>query len=121
MKLKQFEELVAEALDELPEEIAKHMDNIAITVADWPSHAELESTGRRSPYDLLGLYQGVPLTQRGQSYNLLPPDRIVLFRRPLEAAARSPAAMRELVRNTVVHEIAHHFGISDERIKEIGY
>ena len=108
-------------MDGVPEEIARHMDNIAITVADWPSQAELASTGYRSPYMLLGLYLGVPLTQRGRGYNLLPPDRIVLYRRPLEAAAHSPAAMRELVRSTVVHEIGHHFGISDERLRELGY
>lgn len=121
MREEAFEALVAEALEALPEEIRRHIDNVAITVADWPSPADLASTGHRSPYALLGLYQGIPLTRRGRGYNLVPPDRIVLFRGPIEHLASSPAAIRELVQRTVVHEIAHHFGIDDARLRELGY
>lgn len=121
MRREDFEQLVAEALDALPEEIQRYMDNVAVTIAEWPSRADLARTGHRSPYELLGLYQGVPLTRRGVGYNLVPPDRIVLYRGPIEAIAHTPAAVREQVQRTVVHEIAHHFGISDERLRELGY
>ena len=121
MNLEQFDELVAEALDGLPPDIGRFMDNIAITTAEWPTRDELRRTGHRSPYALLGLYQGVPLTERTHGYNLTPPDRIVLYQRPIEALARTAAEMRALVQSTVIHEVAHHFGISDARLKELGY
>jgi predicted Zn-dependent protease with MMP-like domain len=116
----QFDKLVGEALDGLPPELAKYMDNIAVTTAEWPSREELRQTGHRSPYALLGLYQGVPLTQRGRGYNLTPPDRIVLYQRPIEAVARTAEEIRALVQSTVIHEVAHHFGISDARLRELG-
>ncbi len=121
MNAREFEVLVGEAMDSLPEEFRQRLDNIAITVADWPTRDELARTGQRSPYGLLGLYQGVPLTQRGRGYNLIPPDRIVLYRRPILASADSPEAIRTLVQRVVIHEIAHHFGISDARLRELGY
>lgn len=121
MNRDRFEELVAEALDGLPADIRQHIDNVAITVADWPSPFELARSGRRSPYELLGLYQGVPLTRRGQGYNLIPPDQIILFRGPILAISRTPLEARHIIERTVVHEIAHHFGLSDERLRELGY
>ena len=117
----QFQELVEEALADLPAEIVQHMDNVAITIADWPSADELQRTGIGHGRQIFGLYQGIPLTKRGKGYNLVAPDQIILYRGPLQAAFRSLSALREQVRRTVVHEIAHHFGISEARIRELGY
>jgi predicted Zn-dependent protease with MMP-like domain len=117
----QFQELVEEALADLPAEIIEHMDNVAITIAYWPSAAELQRTGISHGRQIFGLYQGIPLTKRGKRYNLVAPDQIILYRGPLQAAFRSLSALREQIRRTVVHEIAHHFGISEERIRELGY
>jgi predicted Zn-dependent protease with MMP-like domain len=117
----QFQALVEEALADLPTEILQHMDNVAITIADWPSAAELRRAGVRHGPQLFGLYEGIPLTKRGKGYNLVAPDRIILYRGPLQAAFRSLPALREQIGRTVVHEIAHHFGIGEARIRELGY
>lgn len=117
----EFEALVAEALDDLPPEILERMDNVAVTVAYWPGRAQLARAGVKSPNTLFGLYEGVPLTKRGTGYGMVPPDRITLFQGPLEAACGTLAAIREQVRRTVIHEIAHHFGIDEDRIRELGY
>jgi predicted Zn-dependent protease with MMP-like domain len=121
MTPEEFQALVAEALDDLPSEILERMDNVAVTVAYWPSRAQLTRAGVKSPHTLFGLYEGVPLTKRGAGYGMVPPDRITLFQGPLEAACRTPAALREQVRRTVIHEIGHHFGIDEDRIRELGY
>lgn len=117
----QFEALVEQALTDLPAEIREHMDNVAITVADWPTSSELKRARVAHPSQLFGLYEGVPLTKRGTHYNLVTPDRIIIYRGSLQAACRTPTAMREQIRRTVVHEIAHHFGISEARLRELGY
>ena len=117
----EFQALVAEVLDDLPSEIVERMDNVAVTVAYWPSREQLARAGLRHPATLFGLYEGVPLTKRGIHYGMVPPDRITLFQGPLEASHRTQAAIREQVRRTVIHEIAHHFGIDENRIRELGY
>ena len=117
----QFETLIEQALADLPAEILQHMDNVAITIADWPSASELKRAGVSPRRQLFGLYEGIPLTKRGQHYNLVAPDRIILYRGPLQAAHHTLPALREQVRRTVVHEIAHHFGIGEARIRELGY
>jgi predicted Zn-dependent protease with MMP-like domain len=117
----QFEALVEQALADLPAEIRAHVDNVAITVADWPTASELKRAEVTDPRQLFGLYEGVPLTRRGAHYNLVTPDRIVLYRGPLQAAYRTSTGLQEQVRRTVVHEIAHHFGIDEARIRELGY
>jgi len=116
-----FRTLVDQALSELPPDILQHLDNVAITVADWPSRSEMERAGVSHPHRLFGLYEGIPLARRGRNYTLVTPDRIILYRGPLLAANRSPATLRAQVRRTVVHEIAHHFGIREARIRELGY
>ena len=103
-----FEKLVVEALDSLPENIRKKMDNVEIVV---------ERGSSKGPY--LGLYQGVPKTVWGRGFGMRLPDKITIFQQPLERMARSEEELKEIVKNTVWHEIAHHFGITDERIKEI--
>jgi predicted Zn-dependent protease with MMP-like domain len=108
----QFDRLVAEALDSIPAELAALIDNCVILVEEWPPPDEP---------DLLGLYEGIPLTERGQFYNGVLPDRIFIFRAPILRLCDSVAEAVEEVHTTVVHEIAHHFGISDARLHELGY
>jgi predicted Zn-dependent protease with MMP-like domain len=109
-----FARLVARALDELPAEFRERMRNIEIVVEDEPSPEQLRGDG-----ELLGLYEGVPLTDRGAMEPYLP-DRISIFRGPIERISASPRRQADIVRDTVVHEIAHHFGISDKRLGELG-
>lgn len=117
----QFDELVAEALDSLPDFFLERLQNIEVVVAEWPSTATLRQMGMANRLELLGLYEGVPLTERTSNYGLTPPDLITLFQRPIIAATDgSLDAVRAEVRHTVIHEIAHHFGISDERLWELG-
>lgn len=123
---KQFEELVGEALDELPPFFQAQMDNVVILVQMWPSRHTLRQMGLPPGQTLLGLYSGIPLTERTHAYNLVPPDTITLFQGPIEHAASATLVgdylerVREEVRHTIVHEIAHHFGIDDDRLVELG-
>jgi predicted Zn-dependent protease with MMP-like domain len=113
-----FEQLVADALDRIPEELAKVMDNVAVVVEDWPTPQQL--AGRKGI--LLGLYEGIPLTRRSPlSYASVLPDRITIFRGPLCQVAADEVDLVKLVTTTVIHEVAHHFGISDERLGELGW
>jgi len=105
-----FEELVADALDGIPPELAGYMDNVAVMVAE---------DSRRS--DLFGLYEGIPLTDRADYGGLALPDRITIYRRPILSVCHSEADVVRQVRITVVHEIGHHFGISDGRLHELGW
>jgi len=108
---KRFEELVGDALDELPEELAKSIENVAIIVAD---HAD----GR----PLFGLYEGIPLTRRGPlSYGGAMPDRITIYQGTISAHCHDEAELVAQIRKTVIHEVAHHFGISDPRLEELGW
>jgi predicted Zn-dependent protease with MMP-like domain len=114
----QFESLVADALDSLPEDLGKAMDNVAIVVEAWPTPEQL---GGRSG-TLLGLYEGVALTSRSPlSYDHAMPDRITIFQEPLSRLASTEEELKALVRTTVIHEVAHHFGMSDQRLSELGW
>ncbi|WP_208027268.1 metallopeptidase family protein [Rhabdothermincola sediminis] len=106
-----FEELVADALDTIPAALAEHMDNVVVVVED-----------RAVDPHLLGLYQGIPLTERAE-YGVggAMPDRITIFRQPILRRCASEAEVVEQVRITVVHEVAHHFGIDDDRLAELGW
>ncbi len=115
LKRARFARLVARALDDLPPFFIERMRNIEIVIDDEPSDDQRPDDGS----DLLGLYEGVPLTGRGAGEPYLP-DRITIFRRPIERMTSSPRRQAEIVRDTVVHEIAHHFGIGDERLRELG-
>ena len=108
---KRFEELAAEAISTLPESLSSRMDNVAIIVED-------EARGR----NLFGLYEGIPLTRRGLSnYNAVMPDRITLYQQTICQVCFNEDDVRAQVRKTVIHEIAHHFGISDPRLEELGW
>jgi len=115
-----FESLVAQAVDSLPEWVRAHMDNVAIVLEQTPTAQQLRTAGVPAGNDLLGLYEGVPLTQRGRGYQLVAPDRITLFQHPLERHAHDEAALVELVRQTIIHEIGHHFGFSEQHLRELG-
>src|SRR6195952_3469908 len=108
----EFEQLVSVALDGIPAELASLMDNVVVLVEDEPPADEP---------DLLGLYDGVPLTKRDTAYTFAPPDRIFVFRGPLPRMCETSAELVEEVRITVVHEIAHHFGIDDDHLHDLGY
>lgn len=111
-----FDELVGEAIDLIPDDLAEYMDNVAILTADRPTPSQARH-GRR----LLGLYEGVSLTRRGPiSYSAVMPDRITIFRESHIRLARDEDDLRRRVARTVAHEIAHHFGISDDRLRELG-
>lgn len=114
-----LEAMVREALDELPAEFRERLDNLVIVIEERASADDRRGIDSEHGV-LLGVYRGIPLTQRGSSYGMTVPDRIVVFQQPLERLARDELHLYELVRHTVFHEIAHHFGISDARLHELG-
>jgi len=120
LSLAEFDNLVAEALDLLPVYFQEKMENVEVLVKSWPSRDELRRVGVPSNHTLLGLYSGIPLTERTHSYGLVLPDTITLYQGPIENAAGSREEIVHVVRHTVIHEIAHHFGISDDRLRELG-
>lgn len=115
-----FDRLVGEALDALPPAVRRWLENVEVLVADRPTRAQLADVGLDDPLELLGLYEGTPLTERGAAHGMVEPDRVTLFRLSILSVCRSPAEVRAEVRQTVVHEFAHHFGIGDERLDELG-
>ncbi len=119
--LETFADLVEAALQTLPEVIAARMENIAVTVAEWPSAAQRQAAKLRSGSVLYGLYEGIPLTQRTQGYSLVPPDRITIFMHPMVQYHRTAAAIQDQVRRTVLHEIGHHFGMDEDQLRKLGY
>lgn len=108
-----FEALVSEAMDELPPWVRERLENVEVLIEDEPPEGGPE---------LLGLYQGIPLIHRGMDYTWTLPDRITLFRGPIERAARGGGdrGLRRVVVDTVIHEVAHFFGITEERLRELG-
>jgi predicted Zn-dependent protease with MMP-like domain len=112
-----FHELVERALEGLPPELSELLDNVAIVVDDWPGYSTPLVADDGTLY---GLYEGIPLTERGAGYQGMLPDKITIFRGPLERDFRR-AELEEQIRITVVHEIAHHFGIDEDRLEELGW
>ncbi len=115
-----FRRLVALALDSIPEELANRMENVEIIARSRPTPEELHAAGIGPRGLLLGLYQGQPLTVRSSYYGSTLPDRIFIFQEPIEAVCRDDEEVVRQIRKTVLHEIAHHFGIDDDRLHEIG-
>ena len=117
MNEKRFRELVSEAIDSLPLEFAKKLNNVAVVVEDAPTVQQLRKL-RLPPWAILfGLYEGVPQTRRG-SYSGVLPDKITIFKNSIEKVARSDEEIRAQVRATVIHEIGHHFGLLDEDLRQ---
>lgn len=114
-----FSGYIAAALDDIPEELASKMSNVQVVMQDEPGEEVPESL--RGAGSLLGLYQGVPLTGRGAGYSGTLPDRITLYKLNIMRAAGSSSMVQAVVKRTLIHEVAHHFGIDDERLSELGW
>lgn len=118
---RRFEELVEEAVESIPQVLWDSIENLIVMVEEWPTRRHHDAVGLAPGNLLLGLYEGVPLTKRSSHYGLVPPDKITIFRGPImRVTPPDEDSIRAQVRRTVLHEIAHHFGISDERLLEIG-
>ena len=115
----QFEELVIDAIRELPQYFRNRMENITIHIEDLPDRNTLRHLGYQSPYAILGLYQGVPLTRRGIHYRNVMPDRITIYKRALLRRGQSRTAIKNNVKRVVIHEIGHYFGLSDAELYRI--
>jgi predicted Zn-dependent protease with MMP-like domain len=111
---------VREAVATLPPELLARVHNVDIVVERRPSIADRRMAGLHRGQTLLGLYHGIPLTERGEYYNLVPPDRISVYQDPIEDICDSDDEIRDQVRRTVLHELGHYFGIDDDRLDELG-
>ena len=120
MKRAQFEKLVSEAIAELPEEFRQRLKNVVVIVEDNPSADLLEQMDVGPDDTLFGLYEGTPLTERGFDAPLYP-DRIWIFQKPIEEECETAGRIKEEIKTTIVHEIAHFFGLDDEYLEELGY
>lgn len=114
-----FARLAGEALDSLPEKVVRHLKNVAIVYADEPTAEQRTKQRLRDDETLFGLYEGVPQTARDAGYNLVLPDKITIFKAPLFYASRNETELRQHIRHTLWHEIAHHFGLDHDRIAEL--
>jgi len=114
-----FEALVAIAVKNLPEEFGTELKNVDVVVADQPTRNQMKSTGLGRNETLLGLYEGVPQTKRGSHYGLVLPDIITIFQKPIEAMCRNDDQIAAEIEKVIKHEIAHHFGISDARLRQL--
>lgn len=119
MHRERFYEFVVKAITALPDEFQERLENVDIVVSDWPSAYQLSRAGIRSRHGLLGLYEGIPRTARSRAYNLITPDKITIFRKPIESKCRSWKEVEEEVERVVRHEIAHHFGTDERTIRRI--
>ena len=119
MDRERFEWLVAEAVDSLPDEFQTKLENIDVVVQDQPTPSQLAEVGLKRGETLLGLYQGVPLTKRSRHYGMVVPDKITIFQKPIEAKCKSDTEVKAEIRRVVQHEIAHHFGIGDARLRQL--
>lgn len=119
MSDEEFEKLVADGMDAIPEEFIDKIKNVAVVIADFPTHTQLEKVKARPGTTLFGLYEGIPQTKRGSSYSGVLPDKITIFKIPLLCVASDPDDLKERVKHTVWHEIAHHFGLNHKRIHEL--
>ena len=119
MEREEFEAVVAQAASELPPSFREQIANLEFSVEEWANTGDYARTGTPANAMLLGVYRGIPLTKRGGYYNMSLPDTIVVFRQPLQQLARDEADLRDRIRHVVRHEVAHYFGISDERLREI--
>jgi predicted Zn-dependent protease with MMP-like domain len=123
LSLEEFERVVSEVFEGLPDLFRRNIDNVHIAVEDAPPEGVGRRRGVRSGGVLLGLYEGVPLTRRGSWYGMAPvlPDRITLFKANLEAFSRTREELRENIRDTLIHEIGHYYGMTERQIRAAGY
>ena len=117
MELEKFEKLVNEGIKAIPKKFLEKLDNVDIVIEDEPTSYQLRKLRTRGSSIIFGLYEGVPQTKRGY-YGQVLPDKITIFQKPIEKYASSESKIREMVKNTVWHEIAHHFGMDEKRVRE---
>lgn len=115
----EFEELVSEAISSLPEKFKEKMENIVVVIESLPSRELLREMKIKSPYGLLGLYRGIPYPRRGIWYRNVMPDKIIIFKKPIEVRCRNKEEIKESVRRVVVHEIGHYFGLGEADLRKI--
>lgn len=119
MDRSRFEQLVEEALDDLPPQFAERLENVTVMVEDLASPEQIHRSGHGDAHHLLGLYEGIPLTKRPDAYSGALPDRITIFQIPIEEFCRSDDEIKKQVRSTVMHELGHYFGMSEEQLRDI--
>ena len=119
MDREKFEWLVAKAIESLPDEFISRLENVDVVVEDYPTSKQLSSIKLRRRTQLLGLYEGVPQTRRGRQYGMAVPDKITIFRKPIEAKARSDKEIEMEIQRVVRHEIAHHFGSNEGTLRRL--
>ena len=117
MTTEKFEKLVQEGIGAIPEEFLKKLDNVAVVIEDEPTPQQRKKLGLRQSHLLFGLYEGISQARRGVNYSGVLPDKITIFKRPIESYANSPEEIKEIVKNTVWHEIAHHFGLDEKQVR----
>jgi predicted Zn-dependent protease with MMP-like domain len=115
-----FEGFVTEALNALPDKFRDALENLEILIEDWPDYHTQQLARVHSAYELLGFYHGIPLTARTTNYGLVAPDKISIYQKPIEAQCATEAEVRELAHTVLRHEIAHYFGLSDDRLRALG-
>jgi predicted Zn-dependent protease with MMP-like domain len=115
-----FERAVGEAIGELPKDLLRQIANVAFVVEELPDDETLDMADLDDPMELLGFYHGIPLTERTTNYGMVLPDKISIYRQPILRSCRNDAEVHKTIRRTVRHEIAHYFGIDDDRLEELG-
>ncbi|HEY4523771.1 MAG TPA: metallopeptidase family protein [Candidatus Paceibacterota bacterium] len=114
----EFEKIVAEGIDMIPERFLGKLNNVAIVIEAEPTPAQKKKLNLHRGWTLFGLYEGIPQSSRGTNYTSVLPDKITIFQRPIEESARDPKDIKEIVKNTVWHEIAHHFGMNEDQVRQ---
>ena len=117
----EFRRLVSQAITSLPPMVAGRLANVEVVVKDRPTREELAMAGTDLTETLFGLYTGIPLTERNSSYGMVLPDKITLYQRSIEEVCRTKGEIQEQIRTTLLHEIGHHFGLSEDELEEAGY
>ena len=115
----QFQNLVLQALSDLPEDVRHSIQNVDVVVDDVASINQIAGTGIENAMDLLGLYEGIPLTER-YGYDMVLPDKVTIFQKPIESICDTQEQMAEEISKTLIHEIAHHFGLDDDHLDRLG-
>jgi predicted Zn-dependent protease with MMP-like domain len=121
MNREDFQRAVHAAIEELPKELRRQIANVAFVVEDWPDADTLDLADVDSRDELLGFYHGIPLTERTTNYGMVLPDKISIYRQPILRECRNEGEVRRQIRRTVRHEIAHYFGIDDDRLEKLGW
>ncbi len=118
LKREEFEKVVEEGVNAIPEKFLRKLDNVAVVVEDEPTPVQKKKLDIHEGWTLLGLYEGVSRLGRGANYNAVLPDKITIFQKPIEEEARNEKDLKEIVKNTIWHEIAHHFGMDETRVRQ---